>query len=280
MATATYYEVLTAAINDIVKNGFVSAGQIEGWVEQLRAAAVRAMVPESKMEETLRDSLAAIYHKLVDRGGLARHHPGIGQFTLERIKPQLRAELDKRIMNSANLIKLNREQAIQKTLQRFQGWATSIPEGGAPKTAKKQSAKGDIKKALGSLPFEERRVLIDQGQKLNAAINEVVAKQGNALACIWHSHFRQAGYNYRKDHKERDGRVYLLRDSWALEKGLIKPGAAGYLDDITRPGEEVFCRCYAQYVYSLRDMPADMLTKKGAQALADARAKIKAMKAQ
>jgi hypothetical protein len=41
--------------------------------------------------------------------------------------------------------------------------------------------------------------------------------------------------------------------------------------------EEPFCRCYAEYIYTLGKMPRAMLTKKGADALANARAAIKAM---
>jgi hypothetical protein len=47
--------------------------------------------------------LGAIYRKLAEKGQIARYHCGIDRFTLDRIKPYLRAELDKRIMASANL---------------------------------------------------------------------------------------------------------------------------------------------------------------------------------
>jgi hypothetical protein len=66
----------------------------------------------------LRAGLGAIYRRLVERGGVARYHPEIARFTIQRITPRLRAEFDRRILASANLIKLNRQQAIDKTLQR------------------------------------------------------------------------------------------------------------------------------------------------------------------
>jgi hypothetical protein len=43
----------------------------------------------------------------------------------------------------------------------------------------------------------------------------------------------------------------------------VKPGPNGYTDAITQPGEEVFCRCFYEYIYALRDMPDDMITAKG-----------------
>ena len=169
-------------------------------------------------------------------------------------------------MASAQLIKLNRQQSIAKTLQRFSGWATSIPAGGS-KAVDKPEVRDDLKKALRSLPYEERRVAIDQGHKLVATINDLVAVEGGAIAGEWHSNFRQPGYDARPDHKERDGGVYLIRGNWASAQGLVKPGPAGWSDSITQPAEEPFCRCQFHYIYSLRRLPEGMLTAKGRAAL-------------
>jgi hypothetical protein len=48
----------------------------------------------------------------------------------------------------------------------------------------------------------------------------------------------------------------------------MKPSKAGYTDEITQPAEEVYCRCYYEYIYNLDALPAVMLTKKGQAALA------------
>ncbi len=264
-----FYDVLSAAVNDITEHGFDTAGRLEYWTAQLRHAAEHAATPLWRMEEMLRAGLGAIYRRLVDRGGVARYHHGIERFTLQRITPQLRTELDRRILASANLIKLYRQQAIDKTLQRFQGWSTSIPAGGSDAQNKRESSR-DIRKSLASLPFEERRVLIDQGHKLAASIGAVVAQEGGAIALTWKSHWRQAGYNYREDHKDRDGDVYLIRGNWASKQGFVKPGSAGYYEDVTAVGEEINCRCYAEYIYSLRALPNEMITKKGVEELAKA----------
>lgn len=272
----TYYDVLTAAINDIAENGYDSIERISFWQKRLKEAAERTMASTAQMEQMLRDALAAIYHRMVEQGKVAQYHQGVARFTIEKIRPQLRAELDRRIVASADLIKLNRQAAMEKTLQRFSGWATSIPAGGSD-AAKKGEAKKGIRKAMQSLPFEERRVLIDQSHKLTASISEILAKDGNALAGVWHSHWRQAGYNYREDHKERDQQVYLLEGSWALEQGLIKVGPAGWYKNITSVGEEPFCRCYMTWIYNLHDVPSNMITVKGKAALEDVRKKIREM---
>ena len=262
--------MLGEAIEDVASRGFASQQQIIDWMDALREAAEATLTSRRTMEKMLRNALASIYRRMVDDGMVLKHHPGVSLFTIKNLKPSLRAELDRRIMASAELIKLNREAAIQKTLQRFSGWSTSIPKGGT-QAANKKKTKKEIRKALASLPFEERRILIDQGQKFSASINDIVARDGGAIAGQWVSHWRQAGYNYREDHKERDGEIYLFRDTWASKAGLVKTGAAGYADKITQPAEEPFCRCYWRFVYNLRSLPADMLTAKGKAKLAEVR---------
>lgn len=255
----------------MVAHGFDSQERVTKWLEEIRRAAIGSLVPESVLQEALRATLRASYDRFVESGKVLRVNPGVGRFTLTQIKPKLRAELDRRILASANLITLNRRAAIEKTLQRFSGWSTSIPAGGSNDPKARAAGKTDVRKALAQLPFEERRVLIDQGHKLISSINDIVATDGGAIAAVWHSRWRQAGYNYREDHKDRDGRVYLIRDSWAHRAGLVKMGPAGFTDRQTMPGEEIFCRCSYQYLYNLRDLPADMLTKKGRDEMARVR---------
>lgn len=271
----SFQEVLTEAVADMADKGFDSAERVAKWTRVLREAAERSMIAPASLESQLREWLASTYARMVDKGAIFKRHPSISRYTVERIKPHLRSELDRRIMASANLIKLNRQEAIETTLRRFQGWATAIPVGGVP-IPKKREAKADIRKAMGSLPFQERRVLIDQGHKLIAAINDIVSKDAGAIAARWHSNWRQPGYDYREDHKERDQEVWLIRDSWAQQKGLVRKGKNGYADEIDQPGTAVFCRCSWHYIYNLRDLPADMLTAKGRNALAGARDRVMA----
>lgn len=271
---ATFFEVITAAVKDIEEHGFDSQERIQMWIQRIREAAIQSMVPESVVTATLNRAFRNTYVRLVERGQLAATHNNVTRFTLQRIKPKLHAELERRIMVSRSLIKLNRQSMIEKTTQRFAGWASSIPPGGSNAVDKKE-VKETLRKALAQLPFEERRVMVDQGHKFLADLNNIVAVDGGAIALIWRSHWRRPGYNYRVDHKERDGRVYLLRGNWAQEKGLVKKGAAGYYDEVTAVGEEVFCSCSAEYVYNLRDLPDGMVTEKGKTELAQARARLK-----
>jgi hypothetical protein len=271
-----YTEVLTAAINDLVEHGYDSQDRLDRWVKLLSEAADGPAGSEEFLDDQLRRSLVATYDRLTAGDTLTRLHPGVSRFTIENIKPQLRAQLDRAIHASADLIRLNKAEAKRKTLQRFVGWSTSLPPGRAAVVSRAETKK-EIKKSLTQLPFVERRVLIDQGHKLTASINRIVAVEGGAIAARWLSHVDQPGYDYRVAHAERQGKVYLIRGSWAQEKGLVKPGPAGYTDQITQPGEEVFCRCKYVYYYNLRQLPDDMLTVKGREALLMARAQVEEM---
>lgn len=223
----------------------------------------------AQLDKEIRAALTAEYERMLTPGAIKRTHPKMPKsFNIDMVAPQLREELRKSIDVSASLIRRNRSASIDKTLQRFEGWASSVPSGGSDAIDRRET-KTEISKTLKQLTFDERRVNIDQSHKLAANINRIIAEASGAIAVKWRSHWRQPGYNYRPDHKERDEKIYLLRGNWAQEKGLVTPWDVGYYDDITHVGQEVFCRCWAVYIYSPRELPENMLTEKGRAAYAD-----------
>lgn len=274
-AKGDFDRTVDEAVRDLAEHGFDSAERLAYWEERIRRAA-EGVGAASKMDEMLRDVLRASYERMLGAKPLAKAHEGVERWTIERVKPELRAELDRRILASANLIRLRKEERVRDTLARFSGWASSIPKGGSGESDARD-ARRRIKKPIASAPFEERRVLIDQGHKLFSSLNEIVATGGGAIAGVWRSRWRQPGYDYRPDHKDRDEKVFLLRDSWAIAEGLVAKRGVAFLDEVTRPGEEPFCRCSYQYVYSLRALyriAPDLITKKGEAALEAAREKM------
>lgn len=263
----SFFEVLTAAVADFAERGYDSEDRLAAWLDAIRRAAERDLVPADVLQTRLRESLGTIYSRLVDHGGLVKSNPGVSRFTLARVAPELRAELDRRIVASASLISLDREEAISNTLRRFAGWATSIPPGGSEVVAR-NPAKSAIRKELARTPFEVRRCVTDQGHKLIANLNDILATNSNAIAARWqHNYVRYP----RPNHVARDGKIYLIRGSWAHEKGFVRPGPVGYYDEITKPGEEISCRCAATFLRHLRQLPPDMITNAGREALAAAR---------
>ena len=258
----TFTEVLADAINHFAEHGYTSQKELEQWTKRLKKAADESLRSVRLTEAEVRRMLKATYTRLITHGGILKLNRGIGAFSLGKLKPAMRRELNRRILASANLIKLNRDEAISTTLRRFQGWATSIPQGGSD-VVKRAEEKKNIRKAIGKMGFVERRVSIDQTQKFAAALNEIIAQDEEAIAGEWHSAWRVPGYDYREDHKERDRKVYAIRNNWAIRQGLMKAGPVGYTDQITAPGEEVYCSCMYTYLYNLESLPDEMLTAKG-----------------
>lgn len=265
----SFFAVLTEAINHFVENGFTSQAELDRWTIALKKSLLKTIGKKETVDARVRKSLKNVYRHLVIDKKIIKQNKGVSKFSVDKLKPTMRRDLEKRIMASTRLIKLNREVAVANTLRRFQGWATSIPKGGS-KAPDIKKEKTKIRKSLTKVTFEEKRVTIDQSQKFASSLNAVIAEDNGAIAAVWHSRWRTAGYNYRHDHKERDGKMYVIRNNWAMRKGLMKLGDLSYNDTITQPAEEVYCQCRYTYIYSIDKLPEELLTEKGKELLAKA----------
>ena len=262
----TLAETIRAAIADVSEHGYDSEERIRKWTAAIHEAAEAEAMLDEDIEALMERTLRQAYEKTVEGGSAFKVHQGVDRFGLERVKPRLRAELDRRLAANRELIKLNRTEAMARTQRRFAGWATSVPAGGTDDVDYHKLRK-EIRKPIAQLPFESRRVAIDQGAKLIASVSEVIATDNNAIAGMWRSHWKELNYSYRPEHKARDKLVYAVRGSWAIEDGFINKGA-GYLDEMDQVAQLPFCRCFMVWRFSLKDLPPEMLTKKGQDAMA------------
>jgi hypothetical protein len=265
----SFYDVLTAAINDLLEYGYDDPVRVEQWQRRLREATLRTWGTLHDVERHLRESLQATFRRLVDGDSALRAHSGISRLTYDKLKPHLRSELDRRLLAATDLIRLNREEAVARMGRRWVGWATSIPVGG-PSEVKRAELKQEIKKPLQRLPFEERRLFIDQGHKMAAAVSATIALDGGALAGKWR-HVHQPHYDARPEHLARDGKVFLVRDSWAHKRGFLTADKDQWTDSIEQPAELPFCRCSYVWLYRLRQLPDEFITAKGREAMTAAR---------
>ena len=264
-ARPSFSRLLSEAIAELSMSGYVSPDRVQEWIVRLRNAAEAELGPTETIDRETRERLEAIFANLTVAGKVAEYVPGVSRLTIAMVKPHLRAELDRRILAAADLIKLNRQNAIEKTLQRFSGWSTSIPPGGSG-VIDKRAVRAEIGKSVAQVKYEGRRVQIDQAHKLLVNISEIVAKDAGAIAGIWHDHGAlDKSYKARPEHLARSGKLFLVRDSWAMLQGLIKRGSAPYLDEIERVGELTFCRCFMTWITSLRRIPPDLLTVRGTE---------------
>ena len=261
-----FRRLLMEAVREFRLYGFDDLARLSAWLNKLRFAAIVDLPTDEEVDTSITTALRAAMDRALKPSVLERQHPGVAISTVARIKPHLRGELTQRIIASANLIKLNRDQMVERMLSRFSGWATSIPKGGS-RAVDAPDVTGHISEPLKQARYEVRRVQIDQGHKLMAAIHAVIAEQSGAIAAEWNSHGRyDKAYDARKAHLERDGKVYAIRNNWAMDQGLMNKGA-GYTDEIDEPGHAINCRCWWKYMTHLRQLPESMLTAKGKFAL-------------
>jgi hypothetical protein len=239
--TPRFRTLLLTALKEFAERGYTSEADLQDWLLRLHAALEQELPSDEHMRKELAAALEAVFKREVDRTGLQRRVPGVDRYTIDRIAPSLRAELGRRIFAGVDLIKLNKAAATQKTLQRFSGWVSSVPRGGSAETNLRAAAR-DITKPTAELKYQRRRVAIDQGHKLGAAVAHVVAMGQGAIAGIWHDRGeKDHGYDARPAHLARSGKLFLVNDSWALNEGLIKKSGVQYTDEIEQPAELPFC---------------------------------------
>lgn len=244
--------------------GYVSEADLQEWTQRLHAMIESELPTDEESREVLAGILGGIYGREF-RSGIAKRVPGVSRYTLERVSPYLRAELDRRIFAAADLIKLNRGAAIEKTLQRFAGWTSAQPQGQfLSGGGKLRDAAEDILKPIAQLKYERRRCAIDQGMKLVQNVAAIVAQEEGAIAAIWHDRGTDDhGYDARPKHLARSGKLFLIRNSWAIQEGLVRRGATEYTDEVEAPSYLVYCSCWYEYITKVQRLPETLLTSKG-----------------
>ncbi|MFM0261568.1 hypothetical protein [Paraburkholderia sediminicola] len=147
----TYRQVVEGAMRDLMKRG-VSRTSLARCMSELRNA-----FPESKeLEKKTEAMLTRVYESSKRQAAIqylkakkqkddnAIHEGGAADvpvFTRRDIDARARELLDKKIMESVNLIVLNREKEMNLSLQRFSGWATSLGDEGPATVLKARKVK-------------------------------------------------------------------------------------------------------------------------------------------
>lgn len=280
----TFFQILSDAVAYFAVNGY-SKSQQDYWTRLLRDSLRSYLPTERDIKKKADKYLTAIYgrthkklaHAVAKQVVKENTNEPVSRFTIQNMKG-LERELEKSVGKSLSLIGNNRDLMIQHMVNKFQGWVSSVPvqiEKGKPAT-KDVSVGKDVKDSIKKLVKDDRykvdRVLIDQGHKLVSNINDTFASNNGAIAAKWAIAHTKEGiggrpYEHRPEHVAREGKIFLLRDSWARQKGLIKP-VNGYTDDIEQPAELPFCRCSYTYIYSISALPDEFLTAKAKKMLA------------
>ena len=247
--------------------------------EELRTL-INSLTPD------LRREYKQVYYKFVN-GGYKQTHPHIQAYKITDLKPDYRKAVQNSVDNSLALIKTQNAEFMAQMQARFRNWATIPSSEIRGDSANPERMKAYLKNEVLKLPEAQKGlaahqhfIIVDQTRKLIANMDEITAKQGQAIGFIWHNRrdgrvVGRPGGMYPEatkmhgDHWEREGKLYLIKDSWAISRKMLKkvPGVE-YDTDLSdgKPGIPIGCRCWAEYIYAIEMIPEkyrDCITEKG-----------------
>lgn len=146
-----------------------------------------------------------------------------------------------------------RSAEINEALDSFSEWAAELPQGGSKSKEYRDSARSFRGNAKATCRWQNRFFTSHVGD-IYIYAEHIFARHNGAIAATWH----WEGDLCHK-HKEKNGECFLLRGSWAINKGFLATSSARYDDEVELPG--IGCRCRYTYIHALRSMPPNLLSK-------------------
>lgn len=234
----------------------------------------------------LRREYKKAYYKYVN-GGYKTAHPHIQGYKIAELKPDYRKAVQNSVDNSLALIKTQNAEFMAQMQARFRNWATIPSSEIRGDSANPDRMKAYLKNEVLQLPEVKKSItahqhfiIVDQTRKLISNMDAITAKEGRAIGLIWHNRrdgrvVGRPGGMYPEptekhgDHWDREGKLYLIKDSWAVLRNLLKKsGDVLYDTDLSdgKPGIPIGCRCWAEYIYAIELIPEkyrDCITEKG-----------------
>jgi len=284
---------INAAIDEMLKLG-PAASTLGLWRDTLEQILDQAAPPAPEGAAAVKHYCQRYFNQVVQARGLtvrsiahsdgaaARRSPEhstaiIGPSTFERLEPKIRSTFAACVKEAQEQAEPFRRSELQKALAAFEQWAKSIPLGGTKDRAYREAAR-DVRQALKAFPQWDKAYCGHKAYNFPTAVSRLFSEgsggaspQGTQyagpIAAIW----RWGAWTHETEHERFNGRAFVVRGNWAITKGFINQSVAMYTDQMPHPGDDN-CRCHYQYLYSLRDLPPELLSREGKEALAKAKA--------
>lgn len=211
-------------------------------------------------------------------GGYEERNKGLKGYYINKLKPQFKDELINRINFSLSLIKTQDKKTMEQLSERFLNWLNNeTMQGNKESLAQTLS----IHKTQQKNDKHYKFILKDQTQKMFTSFDNIIANEYKAIGFYWRTRRdkRVVGNPsglYPKvideeahgNHYKRAGKFYFYENTQYLKQGLFDKGKIEYAKfNDGMPGAPIGCRCYAENVYNIEDVPSEYLTKKGKQYL-------------
>ncbi|HDZ5024824.1 TPA: hypothetical protein RTG57_001780 [Campylobacter jejuni] len=193
-------------------------------------------------------------------------HVGLSTYKLSDLNLDFKKQYKSQLVYSLNLIKSQNEENLNKLKNRFYDWVNLKTVG--DDKVKLQS--------LTKLPRSDKKIrfiLKDQTNKLSASMDGLVADRYNPIAFQWKTRndnkvVGKPGGKYpgkgvpgiHGDHWARKDQYYYFEKNENV-KFLNVSKFKGKASDIKdgMPGIPIGCRCYAKFIYTLEDLPKDLV---------------------
>ena len=238
------------------------------------------------LEPELRREYKKIYYRFIN-GGYEQYHAGIKGYRIQDMKPYYRKAVEESVNNSIGLIKTQNAEFLLKMQDRFRNWATIPSNDLRGKYDDHEKIAEHLRKNVLKTPEAVKEVtnwqkviIRDQAKKLLGSMNRITAENSGAFAFIWHTRkdikvtgnptgLYPKGNDKHGNHFEREGKLYLLKESFAVKAHLVaKTGDIQYDTELNdgMPSLGISCRCYAEYIYDLENIPKQyqgIITEKG-----------------
>lgn len=218
--------------------------------------------------------LKKAFHKFV-RDGDKTFKPIIKAYNYNQLKPKLKKELEKATIEALSRVKTNDIAFLNKVKDNLLGYVSN---------AKVKRTKGAYYDAVLPRKYNQAwhdMVVRDQTHKLISNLTYITAIENSAIGFVWkHRHdirvvgnpqgLYPKGNHMHNNHWERDGRLYLFRDSQAVKNGYINKNDSKveWADEIEDgiAGQPINCRCTMRIIFRLYEIPKEyesIISKKG-----------------
>jgi hypothetical protein len=168
----------------------------------------------------------------------------------------------------ASCIETYREQA-KICFEKYETEINKLVDGflaEVPRTAKERASYiSRIKREIKYFSKWNQLFYTHKAMSFPSEVEYIFILSGKPIAAVWEysSLDEECEFPPTVNHKQRDGRVYAVRQNWAEAESLMVVGSDGYLDEIDRPHQETGCMCHLHWLYSVSNLPEEMLTAKG-----------------
>lgn len=226
--------------------------------------------------------LTAAYRRY-QKDGYKKYNKNLVGWRLKELKESFRRELKKRIKLNAELIAPYKSDLKKLVEKRFVGAMS-----GGKMSVKDLKSMLKLSATLKSRNKKVSNTLKDQKMKMISEFGRLTAEKYKAIGFQWSTrdddlvagnpsgHYpKVSNPQIHGNHYERDEKVFLFKDSWAVKNGYINKARAGkedsflWAEDIEdgMPGMPINCRCEALYIYTIEELVDDFfidcLTPKG-----------------